>query len=264
MAKLSISSPASYVFERFCLLSFAVPVMWTALKKPLYFGHLTYWTLGLHTVYFTVDKASPYAKVAIYLLHGASFCGAMAVFMGYSFISVGGMYRFGTWIAWENAVGAAAGTVTHDRPFSECAPMKLYEHLWPLIALILDARLSRASLEAVYQNAWPKLTMAVGLGLYLGYATCWESYSKATKGADKGSSLIVYQQPAEFGSSYILGRLGMSAEGVAEDFIFVNAQKALLIGFAAIMYAIVVSPLQAQAKSLAGAPRTTKKPNKKD
>ena len=51
--------------------------------------------------------------------------------------------------------------------------------------------------------------MAVGLGLYLGYATCWESYSKATKGADKGSSLIVYQQPAEFGSSYILGRLGM-------------------------------------------------------
>jgi len=246
---MAFSSAASYMFERFCWITFAVPIWYTAMVKPLYFGHLTYWTLALHTVYFTVDKASPHAKVAIYLLHGASFCGAMAVFIGYSFISLGGMYRFGSWTAWENAVGAAAGTVTHDRQFSECAPNKIYEHLWPLIALILDTRLSRVSLQTAYANAWPKLTMLFGLGLYLGYGLCWEAYSKATKGKDKGSSLIVYQQPTEFGSSYIFSRLGMSAEGVPEDFVFVNTQKLLLIGFAAIMYGLVVSPLQAKASS---------------
>ena len=72
------------------------------------------------------------------MLHGASFAGAVAVFIGYSFISIGGMYRFGSWLAWENAVGARAGTVMHDRGFAELATQKAYEHLWPLIAALID------------------------------------------------------------------------------------------------------------------------------
>ena len=113
-------SNAGYLFERLCWLSFAVPMFWTAFVKPGYFGHLTYWTLMVHLVYFCVDKSSPHATASIYLLHGMSFCGAMAVFIGYSFISLGGMYRYGTWIAWENAVGAAAGRIQRGAAHIHC------------------------------------------------------------------------------------------------------------------------------------------------
>jgi hypothetical protein len=227
----------SYLFERFCWLTFAVPMFWTAIVKPGYFGHLTYWTLLLHLVYFCVDKNSPFSHPAIYVLHGASFCGAMAVFIGYTFISVCGMYRFGSWIAWENEVGRAAGTVTHDRQFIEAAPNKLYEHLWPVFALIIDAKLSEDVLVKAYAKANRTRTMIGGLGLYLAYGMCWEQYSKATKG-DKGSALDVYMQPKEFATSAILGKTDLP-----EDFIFSNFQKVLLIGFAALMYRAYVLPM---------------------
>ena len=231
-----------YLFERFCWLSFTAPLFVTAIKTPGYYGHLTYWTLALHAVYFTVDKSSPDATTAVYLLHGMSFCGAMAVFIGYTLISLGGMYRWGSWIAWENAVGAAAGTVLHDRSFAEAAPNKIYEHLWPVFALVFDIVFSRAKLQQVYAGTKPLRTMLLGLGSYLVYASIWEQYSKATKGA-KGSSLVVYQQPDEFGSSYLLGRLGIDSTGVPEDAIFANAQKVILISFAAVMYRMFVTPL---------------------
>lgn len=85
-----------------------------------YYQHLTYWTLLLHCVYFTVDKASPDARAAVYLLHGFSFCGAIAVFVGYMFISICGGIHFGSWLIWENAVGAHAGTVTKNRTLTAC------------------------------------------------------------------------------------------------------------------------------------------------
>lgn len=229
-------SNAGYLFERLCWLSFAVPMFWTAFVKPGYFGHLTYWTLMVHLVYFCVDKSSPHATASIYLLHGMSFCGAMAVFIGYSFISLGGMYRYGTWIAWENAVGAAAGTVLHDRGFWECAINKTYEHLWPVLAVILDLHFSRDILVKTYTGARKIRTMVLSLGSYLAFGLCWEAYSKATKG-EQGSSINVYMQPREFTSASIYAKLGLDATGVPDDFVFVNFQKALLIGFAALMYA---------------------------
>ena len=152
-----------YLWERICWLSFIVPLFVTALRNPGYYGHLTYWTLALHSVYFTIDKESPQASTAIYLLQGASFVGAMAVFMGYTFISVGGMYRFGTWIEWENAVGKAAGTVTHDRSFAECAFFKSYEHLWPVFALVLDTYFSRDALKKTYAGKPPLRTMLLDI-----------------------------------------------------------------------------------------------------
>ena len=240
----STGMSVGYLWERICWLSFIVPLFVTALRNPGYYGHLTYWTLALHSVYFTIDKESPQASTAIYLLQGASFVGAMAVFMGYTFISVGGMYRFGTWIEWENAVGKAAGTVTHDRSFAECAFFKSYEHLWPVFALVLDTYFSRDALKKTYAGKPPLRTMLLGLGLYLGYGTAWEQYSKATKGA-AGTALEVYQQPEEFRSSYVLEKLGLSAlsADVPEEAVFVNAQKVMLISFAAIMYRIYVKPL---------------------
>ena len=62
-------------------------------------------------------------------------------------------------------------------------PDKIYEHLWPVFALIIDTKLSRESLKKAYARARPGLTMALGLAIYLGYATCWETYSKAVKGS---------------------------------------------------------------------------------
>jgi hypothetical protein len=233
---------AGYAFERFCLITYAVPLFYVAITNPGYWQHLTYWTLSLHTIYFTVDKASPYASSAIYLLHGMSFCGAMAVFMGYAFISLGGIYRFGSWIVWENAIGREAGTVLHDRPFSEAAPKKIYEHLWPVFAAVIDSWLSRDVLKRAYAGCAPVRTMLVGLGLYLAYASLWEAYSKATKG-QKGSPLEVYQQPEAFSTSAVFGQLGLSSEGLPEDLLFVNTQKVLLIGFAALMYRRCLLPL---------------------
>ena len=113
-----------------------------------------------------------------------------------------------------------------------------------MFALVLDTYFSRDALKKTYAGKPPLRTMLLGLGLYLGYGTAWEQYSKATKGA-AGTALEVYQQPEEFRSSYVLEKLGLSAlsADVPEEAVFVNAQKVMLISFAAIMYRIYVRPL---------------------
>ena len=58
-----------------------------------------------------------------------------------------------------------------------------------------------------------------------------------------GTPLEVYVQPTEFKTSFILGKLGISANGLPEDFIFTNTQKLLLPSFALLMYRIYVSPM---------------------
>ena len=75
---MAAETKAGYLFERFCWLTYTPIILYTAIKNPSYFGHLTYWTLTLHAAYFAVDKTSPHAKTAVYLLHGASFAGARA------------------------------------------------------------------------------------------------------------------------------------------------------------------------------------------
>ena len=237
---------AGYWWERFCLLSFAPFLIWTATVNPAYFGHLTYWTLCVHAVYFTVDKASPHASTAVLVLHGLSFAGAMAILAGYTFISLGGLYRFGSWLAWENAVGARAGTVHHNRQFAELAFQKAYEHLWPVIAILVDARLSRDALAATLKGL-PKLrTTVISVGSFLLYATIWE---QTTKVSGKGTPLDVYVQPTELATSAILGKLGISAPDLPEDLIFTNAQKATLIAVAFAAYWKVIAPLCADAKA---------------
>lgn len=231
---------SAYYFERFCLFTYLPFLSYTALTNPGYFMHLTYWTLCLHTVYFTVDKSSPNATGAIYLLHGASFAGAIAVFIGYSFISFGGIYRFGSWLAWENAVGARAGTVVKDRGIVELCVQKFYEHAWPVIAALIDLRLSKPDLIKAFAGAAPKRTTLLAVGSYLAFGTVWEQLSK---GVGKGSPLEVYVQPEGMATTPILAQLGIANPGLPEDLIFTNAQKLALIGGAFFMYWNFVTPL---------------------
>jgi hypothetical protein len=215
-----------------------------------YYQHLTYWTLLLHCIYFTVDKESPSARPAIYLLHGFAVCGAMAVFVGYAFISICGGIYFGSWLEWENAVGKHAGTVTAGRSLTTCTLQKGYEHVWPVIAVLLDARLSEDVLKRVYMGAgrWRNLCQAMCSFFILG--SVWEAVA-ANK--DGNNVLKVYQQPPSLSSASLLGRAGLSAEGLAEDLIFVTIQKVLLIGFAALVYTKTVWPLMASANDKAKA-----------
>ena len=149
-----------YIFERLCWLMYTSHIMWTALTNPNYFGHLTYWSLCLQSVYFTVDKGSPRAGPAICLFHGTATIGALAVMLGYTFMTVGGIYRFGSFLEWENAIGKYAGTIGADRTLPVLVAQKFYEHYWPVIVLLLDKSINRASLRSAYAGAGPLRTAA--------------------------------------------------------------------------------------------------------
>jgi hypothetical protein len=230
----------AYQFERFCQLTYLPFLIYVALKAPGYFGHLTYWTLSLHALYYTIDKSSPYTNQMIYALHGASFAGAVAVLIGYTFISIGGIYRFGSWLEWENAIGQRAGTVTHDRSFLELAAWKFYEHLWPVIAALIDVRLSRDSLKRAFEGAAKRRTTILAVGSYLVFGTVWEQVSKGT---GKGSPLDVYMQPDGLSTTAILKQIGLENPNLPEDIFFTNAQKVCLIGGAFLAYSTFVTPL---------------------
>ena len=169
-----------YWWERFCFATFAPYLVWIAATNPAYYGHLTYWTLALHAVYFTIDKASPHSATLTYLLHGMSFAGAIAIFIGYALISIGGTYRFGSWLTWENAVGAKAGTVHHDRGLNELAIQKAYEHVWPVFASVLDVYFSKSVLLPRYAGLPKKRTTLLAVGSFLAFGTVWELTDKAT------------------------------------------------------------------------------------
>ena len=106
---------AGYWWERLCFATYAPFLLYTAAVNPSYFGHLTYWALTLHALYFTVDKASPHSAKLTLFLHGMSFGQTFVVLVGCTNILIGGMYTFGSYLEWENQIGKRAGTVHHDR-----------------------------------------------------------------------------------------------------------------------------------------------------
>ena len=250
---LSISMvSAGYLWERFVWLSFFPWLLWIAATNPAYYCHLTYWTLTLHCIYWTVDKSSPNATPAIYLLHGASFAGSVMVFMAYSFISIGGIYKFSgphsnshAWLLWENAIGAAAGTVQHDRGWNELAVQKAYEHVWPMFASIVDCYLNRGSLQAAFAGARPGWMTLKGVGSYLAFATGWEVWNKMFETAcNHGNPLEIYVQPQEFYTAAIFERFGLGdATGLPKDLVFTNLHKIVCTSFGFFMYWIFVSPV---------------------
>ena len=48
---------AGYVFERFVMLTYFSYTFWNALENPKNYSFLTFWTLLLHLLYFSIDKA---------------------------------------------------------------------------------------------------------------------------------------------------------------------------------------------------------------
>jgi hypothetical protein len=233
-----------YTFERLCMVSYIVPCFYMALFNPGYYNHLTYWTLLVHCVYYTVDKSSPKAASVARVLHGMSFCGAWAVMVGYTFISVTGGIHWGGWLQWENAVGRNAGTVTGERGFTECFLQKFYEHYWPIAAAALDVQYSRGELTRIYAGCSPSKMLLLGMGAYFAVGLIWEG----TCAANQGNVLTVYQQGPAMSSTYLMGLLGVKDHGLKEDFVFVTTQKVLLISCAAFVYMRSVAPLMAGGK----------------
>ena len=249
-------SAAGYWFERFCLFTYAPFVFYTALYKSDYFQHLTYWALTAHALYYTVDKASPQSSKLTALLHALSFMGSIAILFGYTCISVFGGLKFGSWLAWENAVGGRAGTVLHDRGWWECAPQKLYEHLWPLIASFIDLHYSKDSLAAHLKGARPVRTTIFAVLVFVVYGTTWEMVQKS-KGK-VGDPLDVYVQPDYLTTQSILNNVGISGDfsHLPKDLIFTNVQKVCMIATMVYLYWKYVTPLMADGKKKSTAKKT--------
>ena len=232
-------SAAGYWFERFCFLMYSAHVLYSALTNPNLFGHLTYWSLCLQVVYFSIDKSSPTAATTVYFVQGTAIIGALAVMLGYTTMALGGIYRFGSFVTWENAIGHNAGTIASDRAPYIVYAQKFYEHYWPVAVLLVDKALNHAALVRVYAGAKPGYAAAVGMGGYLLIGSIWEQYAHA-----KGTSgIAVYQQPVEFTTAYVFGKLGLDASGLPEDLLYNNALKVVGIGGAALCYYLILPPL---------------------
>ena len=128
---------AGYVFERFVMLTYFVYIFWHALKNPKNYSFLTFWTLVLHVLYFSIDKASPVAGAATRLLHGMSFVAAVAVLAAYSQMAVAGSLYWGSFYEWERQIGLAIGVSVE--PDLWMYLRKAYEHIWPVLALLIGA-----------------------------------------------------------------------------------------------------------------------------
>lgn len=231
---------AGYLCERLLCVMYTSHLAYTALNNPNYFYHLTYWSLGLQAAYFTIDKASPRATTAVYIFHGAALIGALAVVLGYTAMAFGGVYRFGSFVDWENAIGRHSGTITWPRNPANLYMQKFYEHYLPPLALLVDTHLNREHLVRIYENARLIRTAALGIAGYLVVVQIFERFSKSI---GKGSGIQVYQQPHEFETAYILGKLGMSADGLDDDLIYIGVLKVIALGGAAIAYMPIISPL---------------------
>jgi len=241
-----------YLFERAVCASFAIPCFITALQSPGMYTFLTYWTLLLHLVYFSIDKASPKSTLAVRLLHGFSFVGAAAVLVGYAVISVGGSMRFGTWLEWERHTGVQD---LSSHSFEYIALLKSWEHLWPMLVHLVDARLNRANLQRSYAGSRGSLNLVMALVSYLVFGSVWESLMVVDKGAN---TLIKYNQPMEWTTSKLLARAGVNMDDVLaalkvsslpEDIIFSTGQKLMMLTVAYTTYSAVVLPLATAAKS---------------
>jgi hypothetical protein len=237
---------AGYWWERLCFATYAPFLLYTAAVNPSYFGHLTYWALTLHALYFTVDKASPHSAKLTLFLHGMSFGQTFVVLVGYINILIGGMYRWGSYLEWENQIGKRAGTVHHDRGLQELVIQKSFEHLWPVVATLVDVHLNKDSFARVLNGA-PKLrTTVLSIASALAFGTVWEHTSKGT---GKGSPLDVYVQPDALRTPALLAQMGIADPGgLPDDLIYTAVNKLILILVASFMYWKWVAPLTQPAK----------------
>tara|TARA_B100000795_G_scaffold218037_1_gene172076 strand:+ start:140 stop:835 length:696 start_codon:yes stop_codon:yes gene_type:complete len=219
--------------------------------------HLTYWTLMVHVMYFSIDKSSPNSRLAAQVMQGMSFCGAFGVMLAYSFICVFGSQHWGSWLEWENAVGTYMGTIAAPRSLTALGAQKFFEHYWPPMALVLDARLSSVELRRIYAGAgWSrKRGFAVAMGTYFAYVTLWEN---VCTGFAKGDAITIYQQPPYLRTAHVLAKLGVPAVKLPEDLFFLTFQKAWCIVVTLLVWLKFVGPLFSATSEPATSTRTTR------
>jgi hypothetical protein len=203
-----------YLLERLLCASLSIPCFGYALFEPAAYNFLTYWTLLLHVVYFSVDKASPHAAAPVRLLHGMSLVGGIAVFLGYAVLSLVGILHWGSWSEWARQI-TLTGEIRGAKPVcrmrhslaclvtsrSRDAPLALvagnvprafhlqaieksWEHAWPVIAHVLDCRVNRAELQRCYGRARRLPSTLCAVGSFLAFATCWEQLTVRSSGGD--------------------------------------------------------------------------------
>ena len=64
---------------RFNFLTIGAWAFCQAMWATNLYYHLTYWTLMVHVMYFSIDKSSPNSRLAAQVMQGMSFCGAFSV-----------------------------------------------------------------------------------------------------------------------------------------------------------------------------------------
>ena len=235
---------AGYVFERFVMLTYFVYIFWQALKNPKNYSFLTFWTLLLHVLYFSIDKASPVAGAATRLLHGMSFVAAVAVLAAYSQIAVAGSLYWGSFYDWNLQIGLAIGVSVE--PDLWMYLRKAYEHIWPVLALLIDARLNRAELQRCYRGCSRAFRTALALGGYLALGVTWE---QTCQSKDSGADFFAhYALPPWFASARLLAPLGIDATGLAPDAVFSNGQKVIMLLVAAVAQWRIAGSLITKAK----------------
>ena len=223
---------AGYVFERFVMLTYFAYIFWNALENPKNYGFLTFWTLLLHVLYFSVDKGSPIAGATTRLLHGMSLVAAVAVLAAYSQMAVAGSLYWGSFYEWERQIGLAVGKSAAPS-WWDLHLRKAYEHIWPVLALLIDARLNRAELQRCYRGCSRAFRTATAIGCYLVL----------------GDFFAHYALPPWFASARLLAPLGIDATGLAPDAVFSNGQKVIMLLVAAVAHWRVAGPLITKAKT---------------
>ena len=280
---------------RFNFLSIGAWAFYQAMWSTNLYYHLTYWTLMVHVMYFSIDKSSPNSRLAAQVMQGMSFCGAFSVMLAYSFICVFGSQHFGSWLDWENALGAYMGTITAPRSLMALSVQKFFEHYWPPMALVLDARLCSAELRQIYAGWSKKRGFAVAMGAYFAYVTLWENVralpcvvsrgrgrraepasgyplcgiahdvrsfhpGQVCTGFAKGDAITIYQQPPYFRTAHVLAKLGIPAPAakLPEDLFFLTGQKAWCILVTLLLWRKVVGPLFSATSEPVTSTRTTR------
>ena len=237
---------AGYVFERFVMLTYFAYIFWNALENPKNYGFLTFWTLLLHVLYFSVDKGSPIAGATTRLLHGMSLVAAVAVLAAYSQMAVAGSLYWGSFYEWERQIGLAVGKSAAPS-WWDLHLRKAYEHIWPVLALLIDARLNRAELQRCYRGCSRAFRTATAIGCYLVLGVAWE---QTCQSKDSGGDFFAhYALPPWFASARLLAPLGIDATGLAPDAVFSNGQKVIMLLVAAVAHWRVAGPLITKAKT---------------
>ena len=68
----------------------------------------------LYVLYFTIDKASPYAAMLVVPLHGVAFTGSISVMVGYAVMAIFGSTHHGSWYRWEAAMSKVCHGLLRD------------------------------------------------------------------------------------------------------------------------------------------------------